>query len=290
MTEQLVAVGDATLCAETFGAPGDPAILLIAGAASSMDFWPAEFCAALAEPGRFVVRYDHRDTGRSTSYPAGQPGYTGVELTTDVIALLDGLGIDRVHLVGVSMGAGISQELALRHPDRVASITLMATSAAAPRPKGAPPLPPPADRIQAMFSDSGDQPQPDWTDRTAAIDRLVADLATFGGSVTTNPAETRELATRAYDRTADFAASQTNHWILTGDGPPLPGGLADIAVPTLVLHGTEDPMFPLPHGEALAREIPGARLVPLPGVGHEHPPRQVWPIVLPAIVAHTAGQ
>ncbi|SNT44383.1 Pimeloyl-ACP methyl ester carboxylesterase [Asanoa hainanensis] len=286
MPELLLPVGDATLCAETFGAPGDPAVLLLGGAASSMDFWAVDFCASLAAAGRFVIRYDNRDTGRSTNYPAGQPGYTGMQLTSDAVGVLDALGIARAHLVGVSMGGGVSQELAVTHPDRVASITLIATSGALSRPSDAPPLPPPAERIQALFT--AGQPAPDWTDRAAAIDRVVADLATFGGSVTLSPAEARSVVATAFDRTTDFAASQTNHWILE-QGPPSPYALADIAVPTLVLHGTEDPFFPFPHGEALAREIPGARLVPMPGVGHEYPPRQVWPTVVPAIVAHTGG-
>jgi len=287
MAERMLPVGDATLCAETFGTAGDPAVLLLGGAASSMDFWETDFCASLAEAGRFVIRYDNRDTGRSTNYPAGEPGYTGAALTSDAIGVLDALGIGRAHLVGVSMGGGVSQELAVTHPDRVASITVIATSPALARPAGAAPLPPPAERIQALFTAA--PPAPDWTDRAAAIDRLVADLAIFAGPVTISPAEARQLVSHAYDRTIDVAASQTNHWILEG-GQPAPGGLADITVPTLVLHGTDDPFFPFPHGEALAREIPGARLVPMPGVGHEYPPRQVWPTVLPAIIAHTGGQ
>ncbi|HTF09076.1 MAG TPA: alpha/beta hydrolase [Asanoa sp.] len=285
MSERMVPVGDATLCVETFGEPGEPAILLMGGAASSMDFWETEFCAGLAGAGRYVVRYDNRDTGRSTSYPAGKPGYTGVDLVTDALGLLDALGIERAHLVGVSMGGGIAQQIGIEHPDRVASLTLIETSPAPPRPDDADPLPPPAARIQAMFADP--EPAPDWTDRSAAIDRLVRDLATFGGSATLGDEAVRELAAQVYDRTNDFAASQTNHWILDG-GPPVHGTLADITAPTLVLHGTEDPFFPLGHGEALAREIPGARLVRLPGVGHEYPPPSVWPIVLPAVIAVTA--
>jgi pimeloyl-ACP methyl ester carboxylesterase len=287
MAERMLPVGDVTLCAETFGTAGDPAVLLLGGAASSMDFWATDFCVELAEAGRFVIRYDNRDTGRSTNYPAGKPGYPGAALTSDALGVLDALAISRAHLVGVSMGAGVAQELAVTHPDRVASITLIEASPALARAADATPLPPPAERIRALFTSA--PTAPDWTDRAAAIDRMVADLAVFAGPVTISPAEARELASRAYDRTTDFAASQTNHWILDG-GPPVPGGLGDIAAPTLVLHGTDDPLFPLPHGEALAREIPGARLVPLPGVGHEYPPRQVWPTVLPAIIAHTGGQ
>ncbi|MEV4622986.1 alpha/beta hydrolase [Asanoa sp. NPDC049573] len=284
MPERMVKVDDATLCVETFGDPADPAILLLGGAASAMDFWDTEFCRALADAGRHVVRYDNRDTGRSTNYPAGEPGYTGTTLVTDALGLLDALGIARAHLVGVSMGGGIAQQIGIEHPGRVASLTLIETSPAPARPDGADPLPPPEARIRALFGDP--EPAPDWTDRSAAIDRVVRDLATFGGSVTLDDARARALATRVYDRTIDFAASQTNHWILEG-GPGVRGGLGDITAPTLVLHGTEDPFFPLGHGEALAREIPGARFVPLPGVGHEYPPPQVWPIVVPAIIAVT---
>ncbi|HEV8153247.1 MAG TPA: alpha/beta fold hydrolase, partial [Solirubrobacteraceae bacterium] len=107
--QQMVnAGGGAELCVETTGDPGAPPILLIAGASSSMDYWDEELCRRLAGRGRRVVRYDHRDTGRSTSYPAGAPGYTGADLTTDALAVLDGLGLDRAHLVGLSMGGGIA--------------------------------------------------------------------------------------------------------------------------------------------------------------------------------------
>src|SRR5262245_59774173 len=108
-----------------------------------MDFWQAEFCEQLAAAGRHVVRYDHRDTGKSTNYPPGSPGYTGNDLSADALGVLGALGIDRAHLVGVSMGGGIAQELALTHPDRLASITLIETSPAFERPAGAEPLPPP---------------------------------------------------------------------------------------------------------------------------------------------------
>lgn len=97
--------GDATICAETFGLPSDPSILLICGAAGSMDEWDDELCLRLAAGGRHVIRYDNRDTGRSTSYPAGEPGYGGAELVADAVAVLDQLGVDVAHVMGISMGA-----------------------------------------------------------------------------------------------------------------------------------------------------------------------------------------
>jgi pimeloyl-ACP methyl ester carboxylesterase len=110
MGETMVAVGDVELCVETFGAAGDPAILLIAGASAPMDWWDPRFCARLAGGGRFVIRYDHRDTGRSVTYPPGQPGYTFRALTGDPVALIDALAGGRAHVAGLSMGGGIAPD------------------------------------------------------------------------------------------------------------------------------------------------------------------------------------
>lgn len=123
MTERVVPVPGAELCVDVLGDPGDPAVLLIHGAATSMDGWDPGFCAAIAAAGRYVVRYDHRDTGRSSTCPPGRPGYTAADLTTDPVRVLDALGIPGAHLVGVSMGGGIAQQVAAQHPDRVRSLT-----------------------------------------------------------------------------------------------------------------------------------------------------------------------
>ena len=103
-----------------------------------MDWWEDDFCARLAAGPRFVIRYDHRDTGQSVSYAPGAPGYTGDDLVADAIGVLDALGVDRAHVVGQSMGGALAQVLALEHPGRVASLTLIATSPAGP---GEPDLP-----------------------------------------------------------------------------------------------------------------------------------------------------
>src|SRR3954454_6240954 len=109
MTEVMVRVGDTELCAETFGDQGTPAILLLAGASSPMDWWDPEFCRRLAAGGRYVIRYDHRDTGRSTAFPAGDPPYSGVDLAHDALGVLDVLGVHKAHLVGFCLGGLLAQ-------------------------------------------------------------------------------------------------------------------------------------------------------------------------------------
>ena len=116
------------LCAEAFGDPGDPAILLIMGSSASMDWWEDAFCERLAAGPRFVVRYDHRDTGRSVSYEPGSPPYSMSDLVADAVGVLDAFELSRAHLVGMSLGGAIVQLVALGSPDRVASLTLIATS------------------------------------------------------------------------------------------------------------------------------------------------------------------
>ncbi len=271
------------LCAQSFGDRADPAVLLIGGAASSMDWWEDEFCRRLAAGGRRVIRYDNRDTGQSTSFPAGAPGYTGRDLVRDAAGLLDAMGVAAAHVVGLSMGGGIAQVLAVEHPAQVASLTLADTTPAGPG-AGRPDLPPMAERLRKALAEP--EPEPDYTDRDAVIEAFLAGQRRFAGTIPVDEARIRNLAGRVFDRTRDMAASMTNHWILEPGGEEIRVGA--ITAPTLVLHGTEDPLFPLGHGEALAREIPGARLVSLPGGGHQFPPPPLWDLVITEILAHTA--
>ena len=117
----MIETNGAELCVESFGDPADPPLLLITGTGASMLWWEEELCRSLADRGRFVVRYDHRDTGRSTTYPVGSPGYTGSDLLADAVAVLDAHGLGAAHVAGVSAGGGFAQELALAQPDRVLS-------------------------------------------------------------------------------------------------------------------------------------------------------------------------
>ncbi|WP_143229414.1 alpha/beta fold hydrolase [Actinophytocola xanthii] len=263
------------LAVSTFGSGTDPAVLLIAGVGGSMDGWEPEFCTALAGAGRYVVRYDHRDTGESESYPPGEPGYAFADLVEDLPALLTALGVDTAHVVGISMGGVIAQYLALAHPARVRTLTLISTTGG------------PGDEDLPPLGDLGSPPEPDWSDRSAVLAYQVENLRRYASP--TRPFDesgARAMLAVALDRTTSPESAAKNHHRAEG-GEPWRARLGEITAPTLVLHGTEDPLFPLGHGAALAREIPNARLVPLPGVGHELT-RAEWPVVLREVVAHTA--
>jgi pimeloyl-ACP methyl ester carboxylesterase len=271
----LLDVRGARLAASTFGIAEDPAVLLIGGSGASMDWWEPEFCACLAGAGRYVVRYDHRDTGESTSYPPGRPGYRSEDLVADAVGVLSALGVSRAHVVGISMGGAIAQLVALDHPERVRTLTLIATSAG----PGDPDLP--------SMGEFEEPPEPDWTDREAVIEYHVESQRQAASR--TRPfdeAAVREVATIAHDRTTSAESAAKNHHLTEG-GEPWRGRLPALTAPTLVLHGIEDPLFPLPHSEALAREIPNARLVALPDAGHELT-RLDWPVVLRELTAHTS--
>lgn len=276
--------GSAQLCVETIGDRADPAVILVGAATWSMDWWEDDLCHRLAARGRLVVRYDQRDTGGSTSYPRGAPGYTGADLVRDVVAVLDGIGIERTHVVGLSMGGGVAQRMAIEHRARVASLTLLSTSPIDP---GVGALPGPTPEILATFSSAA--PVPAWHDREAVIEHIVAGERPYAGPGSFDASRVRTLAGRVFDRTDDMGATMTNHFLLE------PGSSEDhrshqlAGVPTLVLHGTADPLFPIEHGEALAASIPGARLLPLEGVGHQLPPPHLWSLVVDAIVEHTSG-
>jgi pimeloyl-ACP methyl ester carboxylesterase len=277
-------INGAELCVDTTGDPADPAVLLIMGAAGSMDRWEEPFCVRLAAAGRYVVRYDHRDTGGSTTYPPGRPGYTSDDLVADALGILDHLGVERAHLVGISMGGAIVQRIAIDHPERVLSITLMSTSPAGSGGPEFPDLPPMSDELRAVFSGDGQPMEPDWSDRDAAIAFLLAGERPYAGSRGVDEEAMRALLGRVYDRSTSLP-SANNHFILEGSDTAR-ARLAEITVPALVIHGADDPLFAPAHGEALAREIPGAKLLVIDGLGHEFPP-SAWDEVLPALIAVT---
>jgi pimeloyl-ACP methyl ester carboxylesterase len=279
-SELIFSVNGVPLCAETFGEPGDPAILLIMGAGASMDWWEDAFCERLAAGSRLVIRYDHRDTGRSIACAAGSPDYTGADLQADAVGILDAAARGNAHLVGMSMGGALAQLIALEHPERVASLTLISTTQAVGETSDLPGM---SEEAAERFA----IPRPRWPDRRAAIEYLVA-IGRASAS-TSQPFDEEALhvvAGRMFDRSANIAAALTNHDLI--DPAPTPAATLDeLALPTLVIHGTDDPLFPLEHGIALAEAIPGTRLLPLDGVGHELPGR-AWDRVVPAITELTA--
>ena len=278
MAERIVESNGVELCTEVFGDPADPPILLIMGIGASMLWWEEGFCRLLAGGGRFVIRYDHRDTGHSVSYEVGRPGYDGADLVADAAGVLDAYGLAAAHIVGVSAGGAFAQVLALDFADRVLSLVLISTSPATPGDRG---LPPPT----AEFGRFAATAVVDWSDPKSVVEYLVGYSRVLnGGRRDFDEAASRELARRDVERAHNVAALQ-NHDAIAGDdrsGEPL----SSIKVPTLVIHGTADPMFPLRHGEALAEEIPDATLLPLEGAGHGVD-RPDWETIVAAILEHT---
>lgn len=270
---------------QQFGDPSHPTLLLVSGAAASMDWWDVEFCERLTGGGRHVVRYDHRDTGRSTTWPPGAPGYGADQLLSDCVDLIEVLGVGPLHLVGISMGGGIGQDIALRRSELLASLALLSTSAVGGVDRAG--LPGPAPNVAASFESP--VPDPDWSDVGSYAEWVLAGEHLFAGEIPLDETRLRAMAAAVHARSTDPAAA-SNHWlVIAADRDDEPLDVRRITTPTLVVHGSHDPLFPLPHGEALAAAIPGARLLVVPGMGHQVPPPDTWDMVIPALLEHTAG-
>ena len=268
--------GSWKLYAETFGASTDPAVILLHGAGNSMMSWDAELCEALAARGRLVVRLDARDVGRSATSGDGGPSYSIHDSADDVVALLDALDLPAATLAGVSGGGIVAQITAVEHPQRVSGLVLISTT------PGGDDLPGPA---AGLFADEPEHP--DWTDRAAAVRWLVEVERPYGASRFDEELMTR-IAERTFDHADDLAAQVSNPFAVS-EGRPVRDRLPEIRVPTAVVHGSADPMFPLEHGRALAAAIPGAALVVLDGFGHATAPREDWPALVDVIVATSEG-
>jgi pimeloyl-ACP methyl ester carboxylesterase len=278
VTERMIQANEIELCTEPFGDPADPPILLVMGIGASMLWWEEGFCQMLANGGRFVVRYDHRDTGRSVSYEPGRPGYRGDDLVADAAGVLDAYEIPAAHVVGLSAGGALAQLLALDFTDRVRSLTLISTSLAVPADRA---LPPPT----AEFGRFVTTLEVDWSDPESVIEYLVEYWRVLAGEERPfDEAAFRALARRDVGRASDFRAAQNHDLLHDEDRSREP--LSSISSPTLVIHGTADPMFPIGNGEALAEEIPNARLLPLEGAGHGAY-RPDWDAIVAAILEHT---
>ncbi|MCX2723237.1 alpha/beta fold hydrolase [Roseibium salinum] len=279
-TARIVEAAGAVLQTQAFGDPSHPPVLLIMGMMASMLWWPDRFCEELAAQKRYVIRYDQRDTGHSTHYPQGQPGYSSSDLTDDAIAILDGYGLASAHLVGMSMGGMLAQEAALRHRERVRTITLISTS-----PLGVSGLPSSSEAYQVH---SAAAEGVDWSDLGAIADFLLRDVAILAGTRHPHDAEAASaLIARDMARAPSFA-SATNHFMLFGEEQGATLHASRIEVPVLVIHGTADPLFPIEHGEAFTRVASNARLHRVEGGGHEIHDRDIDEMVL-AIATHTAA-
>ncbi|WP_380283640.1 alpha/beta fold hydrolase [Kitasatospora purpeofusca] len=244
---------------ESFGADDAPLVLLAGG--TTMLSWPDALCERLAAGGRRAVRYDLRDSGESTTKDPQAPAYTLRGLAADAAALVDALGGRPAHLAGIGVGGMVAQVAVLDHPGAFSALTLVGTRAVAPGPPDDD-LP---DHDRATMSRLFARPLPDWTDREA-----VAEFAASGAEILgDDPAAARALAARIWDRTPGTAppvqmANQMRLVFARLDCQPRwRERLPEIEVPTLVVHGRHDRFFPVGNGEALAHEIPGARLLVL---------------------------
>ena len=254
-----VEVDGVMLGVEHFGDAAAPLVLLAGG--TTMLSWPDSLCAALARAGRHVVRYDLRDSGASTTVDPEAPAYTLRDLAADAAALARELNDRPPHLAGIGVGGMVAQVAALDHPDAFGALTLVGTRAVAPGPVDDDLPDHDAETMGRLFS----RPMPDWSDRTA-----VAAFATGAAEILGNdPAAARATAERIWDRTSgtDPAVQMANQMGLLFSKPDCTPRwrerLPELVTPTLVVHGRRDPFFPVGNGEALAREIPGARLLVL---------------------------
>ncbi|MCP3140852.1 alpha/beta fold hydrolase [Pyxidicoccus xibeiensis] len=281
MTERILETRGIRLCTEAFGSPTDPPILLVMGAVSSMKWWPDPLVERLVAAGRYVIRHDHRDTGRSTTWPLGARGYSVDDLADDLLAVLDGYGLARAHLVGMSLGGMLSQIVALKAPERVLSLTLISAEFLGDLGVEPPPLSP------ALLAHFGTVATLDWSNEAAVLDFMVeAGRLNASGRRPYDAAFARRVAAEEFRRSSSLQ-SMMNHATLTG-GEQWYGRSHELRAPLLVIHGALDPVVPYVHGVALARAVPGARLVTLEDAGHELHEAD-WPTLAGAITAHTAA-
>jgi len=287
--ECTAAVGELELCYETFGAAEAPPVLLVMGLASQMILWDEDFCALLAAEGFRVIRFDNRDVGRSTimrgsriprrwqllTRDARGAAYSLDEMAADAVGLLDHLGIGAAHIVGASMGGMIAQLIALQQPDRVLSLVSIMSTTGNRR----------VGRPQPRLALRMLRRPP--TDREGYIADQLETYRVIGSSgFDFDEAHRRERAGRCFDRGIHPAGSARQMAAITS-APDRTSMLAQVRVPTTVIHGDADPLVNVSGGRATAESIPGAKLVILTGMGHDLP-RELWPQIIEAIVQNAA--
>ncbi len=283
-------VGRLKLCYETFGKPESPPLLLVMGLASQMILWDEEFCELLAAQGFWVIRFDNRDVGRSTTLrEAPVPtrwqllirdvraaAYSLDEMAADAVGLLDHLEIGAAHVVGVSMGGMIAQLMAINHPDRVLSlVSIMSTTGnrrvGRPHPRMA---------LRVL--------RPTQRTREGYINDHLATYRAIGSSGFDFEEERkRERAARCFDRGIHPAGSARQIAAIMA-APDRTQALGQVRVPTTVIHGSADQLVNASGGRATAEAIPGAKLMIIPGMGHDLP-RELWPRIIDAIVDKVAA-
>ncbi|MDF1595636.1 MAG: alpha/beta fold hydrolase [Acidimicrobiia bacterium] len=274
---------------ETFGDAADQHVLLIAGLGGQLLVWETEFCRRLADTGTRVIRFDNRDVGLSTMFDdaeldlsmalsealagrAIEVPYTLSDMAGDALGLMDHLGIERAHLVGVSMGGMIAQTLAAEHPDRVASLTSIMSSTGSRMVGQATPA-----AIAVLF----ERPP---TDRDGAIDASMQAQRVIGSPAYFDTEAARAHAGAAYDRSFNPEGSGRQLAAIYAAGNRS-DQVAAISTPTLVIHGAQDPLVDISGGRHTAEIIPGAELLIIDDMGHDLP-RPLWDKLIEAISAH----
>jgi len=282
MSEKVNQINGIDICTESFGNPNHPAVLLIMGAMCSMVYWDDEFCQRLADTGRFVIRFDNRDVGRSVTYPPGSSHYTVQDMADDAVGVLDSYGIKRAHIAGMSLGGMIAQIIAIRHPERVLTLTLIATSLFGGD-DNVRDLPPMDEKIPAYHTKGATL---DWADEAVVIPYLVDGSRLLSGSKRAFDEKRVYKHVTTEVKRANNLLSMFNHAFLKGDDA-YEGKMKEIQVPSLVIHGTEDPVLPYEHALALVEEMPNATLLTLDVAGHEiH--FDDWDKMIQAISIHTS--
>ena len=290
MTEQFCDVGGGiTLCYETFGDRSDPPAVLIMGLATQMVAWQEDFCSELARRGLYVVRFDNRDCGRSTHLQGRGPTipelllrsrraarYTLADMADDTAGLLTRLELAPAHVIGASMGGMIAQTLAIRRPELVRSLVSIMSNTGS-RWNGQP-----SPRIYPAFIRRAPGGREAFV---AHAERLFATIGSRG--LARDVEGIRRIAEESYDRDPSTDGSERQLAAIQAS-PDRTSALRKLNTPTLVIHGTADPLVSPSGGRATARAIPGAQLLNIKGMGHDLP-RVAWPQLIDAIAAHTAA-
>ena len=271
--------GDCELYYDAFGDPTDPTLLLVNGLGSQCINYADAWCEMFVVRGLHVVRYDNRDVGLSTSF-AGAPvdeegaSYRISDMVDDGIAVLDACGVDRAHVMGLSMGGMIVQAMAIEHPERLLSmVSVMSTT-------GEPEYGQPTPEAWALLI--ADPP----ADRQAFVERHVEGMRVWGSPAFADEARWRADAERAADRSFDPSGTTRQFQAIRASGPRAER-LASVTVPTLVLHGDCDTLIDQSGGRRTAELIPGARFELIEGMGHDYPP-ELWERWVDLVADHVA--
>ncbi len=289
MAERTLKANGIEIWTEDFGDPSNPPILLIMAATAQGLHWPEAFCEQLVAGGRYVIRYDNRDTGQTTCFDFATDPYTLDDMARDAVGVLEGYGLESAHVVGASMGGMIAQILALDFPERVRTLTLVFSSPVsnvAGRDVMQEPgeLPGPTQPVLDMLAERAERPPQTRAERIEAGVKLWRTMS--GSFAPFDESWFGALETRCVDRALNHDAA-FNHALISPHTPPRPDALKALRLPTLVIHGTEDPILPHAHGVALADQIEGTKLVSIEGLGHELPPA-AFERFSDAILSHTS--